>query len=126
MKSRDSENIALAVLKENIRFVLNGEIEDKAAGSFCLLSNQTDHRKNTGGGYRNAFCFIETVGLFENGSYEEGEWSGMLETANQRWFIYTFKGNLYILYILVGVAGYFLINLFPTLFPMCYNDFGWE
>lgn len=36
MKSRDSEDIDLAVLKDNIRFVLNGEIEDKAAGSFCI------------------------------------------------------------------------------------------
>jgi len=35
LKSRGSEDIALAVLKENIRFVLNGEIEDKAA-VFCI------------------------------------------------------------------------------------------
>ena len=48
---------------------------------FCLLSNQTDHRKNTGGGYRNAFCFIETVGLLENGCGGEGETVGDYSNA---------------------------------------------
>lgn len=36
---------------------------------FCLLSNQADYHKDIGGGYRNTFCLIETVGLLENGSY---------------------------------------------------------
>ena len=40
---------------------------------FCLLSNQADYHKNIGGGYRNAFCFIEIVGLLENCNYEKGE-----------------------------------------------------
>lgn len=63
MKSRDSEDIAL-------------KREVSLESLFCLLSNQTDHRKNTGGGYRNAFYLIETVGLLEKCNYEEGEWSG--------------------------------------------------
>ncbi len=46
---------------------------------FCLLSNQADYHKNIGGGYRNDFCFIETVGLLENGCCGEGETVGLLE-----------------------------------------------
>ncbi len=66
MKSRDSEDISL-------------KREVSLESLFCLLSNQTDHRKNTGGGYRNAFCFIETVGLLENGCGGEGETVGLLD-----------------------------------------------
>lgn len=96
MKSRDSEDISL-------------KREVSLESLFCLLSNQTDHRKNTGGGYRNAFCFIETVGLLENSCGGEGEWSGMLETANQRWIIHTFKENLYFFEYFGGFSGGFML-----------------
>lgn len=46
---------------------------------FCLCSNQADHRKNTGGGYRNTFCFIECTGLLENEVCVEGEWSEIMD-----------------------------------------------
>ena len=53
---------------------------------FCLLSNQADYHKTIGGGYRNTFCLIETVGLLENGSYGEGEWSGVMEEKMNVYF----------------------------------------
>ena len=60
MKSRDSEDIAL---KREVSF----------ESLFCLLSIQADYRQTTGGGCRNAFCLIETVGLLENLSKGKGE-----------------------------------------------------
>ncbi len=81
MKSRDSADIALNRAVSGNPF-------------FCLLSNKADHCKNTGGDYRNAFCFIETIGLLENGVCREGEWAGLLETENQQPIIHTLKENL--------------------------------
>ena len=71
MKSRDSEDISL-------------KREVSLESLFCLLSNQVDHRKNSGGGYRNAFCLIEAIDLLENGC--SGEASGQ-----ECWISFTYN-----------------------------------